>query len=403
MRVRTYRDTVIACCFAYVIQAMVINYVPLLFVRFQSEYQIDLLALTGLVTINFLVQLLADALSIPIIRLLGYRWTALLAHFLAVLGFLAMAYLPQTMAQPYIALLFATVLYSAGGGLIEVVTNPIVEAIPNDNSERMMSILHSFYSWGFVGVTILAALYFYVIGIAHWRWLTILWCLLPLYNLIQFIFVPLPTVIEEVEEPLHFYQLLTKRTFWIYALMMFSAGASEMALSQWLSLFMEETVGFSKAVGDLAGPLSFAVMMGLARTYFGFGSHRLSIRSFIKICLGALTLSIILMSWSPTPWVSLLASGLYGGAVGILWPGTYALATQGMSHNGPMMFGLLALIGDLGCTMGPYLIGRVASHFAGNFRMGILTSLLFPLIFALMLVATKTTNERSESMKYEGA
>ncbi|MBK0347023.1 MFS transporter [Aerococcaceae bacterium zg-ZJ1578] len=391
MRVKTYRDTVLACCFAYVIQAMVINYVPLLFVRFQEEFQINILALTGLVTVNFLVQLLADALSIPIIRLLGYRWTALLAHLLAVLGFIAMAFLPQAMSQPYIALMIATVLYSAGGGLIEVVTNPIVEAVPNDNSERMMSILHSFYSWGFVGVTILAALYFYVIGIENWRWLTLLWCILPLYNFIQFLFVPLPTVIEEVEEPLRFYQLLTKKTFWTYALMMFSAGASEMALSQWLSLFMEETVGLTKAVGDLAGPLSFAVMMGLARTYFGFGSHRLSIRTFIKICLVALTLAIVLMSWSPSPWLSLFASALYGGAVGILWPGTYSLATQGMSHNGPMMFGLLALVGDLGCTIGPFLIGRVASYFANDFRIGILTSLLFPLIFAVMLGAARVT------------
>ncbi len=385
----TYRHTIIACFMAYVVQSMVINYVPLLFVQFQNEFSVDLVQITALVSLNFLVQLMADALSIPIIKWIGYRWVAILAHLLAVLGFAAMALLPNMISSnPYIGLVIATAFYSAGGGLIEVVSNPILEEIPTDNNERMMSLMHSFYSWGFVAVTIIAMSYFYFVGIEQWRVLTFFWCIIPLLNMILFIFVPLPTIIEGTAEGGSMMGLLTNQAFWIFSVMMFCAGASEMALSQWLSLYMEKTVGFSKAVGDLAGPLSFAVMMGLFRIYFGLGKHNLSILKFIMISLITLTMSILVMSIFNWPWISLLGSALYGGAVGILWPGTYSLAGKGLT-GGPIMFGMLALIGDLGCTVGPGLIGQVAAWSGGNLRVGIFSSIIFPLIFFWMIYLTK--------------
>ncbi|NLJ17538.1 MFS transporter, partial [Globicatella sulfidifaciens] len=230
----TYRHTIIACFMAYVVQSMVINYVPLLFVQFQNEFSVDLVQITALVSLNFLVQLMADALSIPIIKWIGYRWVAILAHLLAVLGFAAMALLPNMISSnPYIGLVIATALYSAGGGLIEVVSNPILEEIPTDNNERMMSLMHSFYSWGFVAVTIIAMSYFYFVGIEQWRVLTFFWCIIPLLNMILFIFVPLPTIIEGTAEGGSMMGLLTNQAFWIFSVMMFCAGASEMALSQW--------------------------------------------------------------------------------------------------------------------------------------------------------------------------
>lgn len=379
-----YRHTVIACFLSYVVQSMVINFVPLLFMQFQLEFKIGLLELSSLVMLNFLVQLMADAMSITIIKYFGYRKVILLAHLCAVFGFVSLVYLPDLLKNPLLGLIIATVFYSFGGGLIEVVTNPIIESIPNDNQERMMSLLHSFYSWGFVGVTIIATLYFYFLGTAHWRILTLAWCLLPLYLIYLFIFVPIPEVIDELDESNNMITLLKNKVFWLFAVMMFCAGASEMALSQWLSLYMEESIGLSKVVGDLAGPLSFAFMMGISRTFFSVGKHQMPVVVYIIYCLIALNLSIAMMVLLDIPFIALLGSAIYGGAVGILWPGTYSLASQSLK-GGTMMFGLLAIVGDLGCAVGPTLIGNVATLANGNLRIGFISTFLFPLAFLMML------------------
>lgn len=391
MRRLSYQHTIFACCIAYVVQSLVINFVPLLFVQFQKEFSVTLVELTGLVTLNFLIQLSSDALSIPIIKTIGYRMVALMAHVCSIVGFMAMIILPTIMSA-YYGLVIATILYSIGGGLLEVVTNPIVEAIPTENSERMMSILHSFYSWGFVAITLITTVYFYIIGIENWRFLALLWTIVPLMNLIAFFYVPIPAVMDEIENSASITSVVSTRIFWIFALMMFCAGASEMALSQWLSLFMEQSVGLDKAIGDLAGPLSFAVMMGISRSFFGLAKHNLSVLSFIKMCLIGLLVSILMIALWDIPLISLVGSAIYGGAVGILWPGTYSLAAKNIDNSGPSMFGLLALVGDLGCALGPALIGYIASLFAGELQVGILSSLIFPILFFYMLYLAKRRN-----------
>lgn len=384
----TYRHTVIACFISYVVQAMIINYAPLLFVQFQHEFQLNLVELTGLISINFLVQLISDAVSIPLLSYLGYRWVGIIANFCAVVGFGLMVYLPSMMMSPLLALMIATVVYSIGGGLIEVVINPIVEAIPSNHNERMMSLLHSFYSWGFVGVVIISILFFTIFGITNWRVLTLLGAIVPLVATILFAVIPLPEIIEELDEYSSLYQLIFNPLFWCFGVMMFSAGASEMALSQWLSLFMEQSVGLSKVIGDLAGPLSFAMMMGIFRMYFGIGKHKMSVEQYIIICLIGLFMAIALMVLSIHPIISLLGSAVYGGAVGILWPGTYSIAAKKL-RGGPAMFGLLALIGDLGCMCGPLLTGYVASTTNGNLTLGIATSAVFPILFMGVMILQK--------------
>lgn len=384
----TYKHTLQASFISYAVQALVINFIPLLFVQFQREFGLDLIKITHLVTLNFIVQLSFDALSIPLINWLNYRKVALLAHLFTILGLLLLVFVDQLPFSSYSGLVIATIFYSAGGGLIEVVTNPIVEAIPSDNNAKMMSLLHSFYSWGFVGVVLITAIFFQVFSIGLWRILSLIWLLIPVYCFYLFIFVPLPEVVEEVDEPVQFSHVLRNKTFWIFALMMFCAGASEMAVSQWLSYYMETLVGYSKFVGDTAGPLIFAFMMGLSRTYYGLGKHSIALEKYIRLCLIVLIVATLGLVFFPTPLMSVISSALYGGAIGILWPGAYALAAKGFS-GGHIVFSLMALLGDLGCAFGPLLIGQVSALWGNNLQIGIFSSLIYPIFFLILLKMNK--------------
>ena len=388
---KKYQSTVYACFVGYIVQAIVNNFVPLLFLTFHNSFGIPLIKITFLVTLNFGVQLVVDLASVGFVDRIGYRLSLMIAHGCAALGLVLLAFLPELLPDPYTGILISVVLYAIGGGLLEVLVSPVVESCPTPNKEAAMSLLHSFYCWGHVGVVLLSTAFFAVFGIARWRILACIWAVLPLLNLFAFSRVPMTSLIKEGETGMSLMQLCKNRLFWILMLLMICAGASEQAVSQWASTFAEQGLGVSKTLGDLMGPMLFAILMGTSRAVYGKLGDKLPLEKCILgcslLCLG----SYLVISLCPIPAISLIACGICGFSVGIFWPGTFSMAAAALPTGGTAMFALLALGGDLGCSGGPTYVGAISSSLGGDLKKGILLAVIFPLLILLGLGLKKRT------------
>ncbi|WP_429146437.1 MFS transporter [Anaerotaenia torta] len=384
-----YQKTVYACFIGYIVQAIINNFVPLLFLTFQQTYHIPLSKITMLVTINFGIQLTVDLLAISFVDKIGYRISMLIAHIFPAVGLASLAVLPDLFADPFAGILISVVIYATGGGLLEVLVSPILEACPTDNKEKAMSLLHSFYCWGHVGVVLISTLFFRIFGISSWRMLAVIWAIIPLMNAILFAKVPIASLIKDGETGLTLKELFSIKTFWVLILMMVCAGASELAVSQWASTFAEKGLGVSKTVGDLAGPMAFAVFMGLSRVFYGKYGDKINLDRFMTYSVFLCIFSYLGISLIPIPALGLLGCALCGLSVGILWPGTFSQASASIKRGGTAMFALLALAGDLGCSSGPTLVGLVSSRFGDNLRLGILAAILFPVLMLIAIYGNK--------------
>ena len=375
-----YQKTIYACFMGCIVQAIVNNFVPLLFLTFQDAYGIPLSKITMLVTINFGLQLLVDFLSVGFVDKIGYRASMIIAHVSTTAGLILLALLPDLLPDPFLGLLAAVFLYAIGGGLLEVLVSPIVEACPSEHKEQTMSLLHSFYCWGHVGVVLISTIFFQLFGIGNWKILALIWALAPLFNAIVFAKVHMASLMEEGEKGLSLKELAGMKIFWIFLLMMTCAGASEQAVSQWASTFAEKGLGVSKTVGDLAGPLSFAVFMGSSRALYGKFGERINLDKFMAgsslLCIAA----YLCISLVPNPVLGLAGCALCGLSVGIMWPGTFSKAAAALPKGGTALFALMALAGDLGCSGGPTVVGMVSSLFGENLKKGILAAALFPVL-----------------------
>lgn len=387
-----YNHTMYACFIGYIVQAIVNNFVPLLFLTFQATYNIPLSKITMLVTINFGLQLLIDLLSVSFVDRIGYRASMLLAHICAALGFLLLTILPEVFSDPFIGLLIAVTIYAIGGGLLEVLVSPVMEACPTDNKEKAMSLLHSFYCWGHVGVVLLSTLFFKLFGIENWKILAVLWAIIPIINTILFTKVPMASLIEEGETGLTIPQLFSKKIFWLFLLIMVCAGASEQSVSQWASTFAEKGLGVSKTIGDLAGPMAFAILMGTARAFYGKYGERINLDLFMIYSGILCVISYLCIALIPSPIFGLIGCALCGLSVGILWPGSFSKASASIRGGGTAMFALMALAGDLGCSSGPTLVGMISSHFGDSLNIGILSAIIFPILFLIGIGVSKAGN-----------
>lgn len=392
-----YQYTIKACFVAYIVQAVGNNFAPLLFLTFRSEYGISLSKITLLITFNFCIQLLIDALSARFIDRIGYRASVMLAHICSASGLVLIAILPGILPDPFSGLLIAVMIYAVGGGLIEVLVSPIVEACPAENKEKAMSLLHSFYCWGHVGVVLLSTVFFAAFGTENWRILAVFWALIPAVNCLLFWKVPMYSLLEDGETGMSLGNLLKNRLFWLLLLLMICAGASEQAVSQWASTFAESGLGVSKSMGDLCGPMFFAILMGTSRAVYGKFGERMPLELSMKLSAGLCILSYLVISLSPWPAVSLLGCGVCGFSVGILWPGSFSIASRSLPRGGTLLFALLALGGDVGCSLGPSFVGAVSSAAHGNLRTGILLAVLFPgTMLAGCMVLTLVLNRSSQ-------
>lgn len=385
---QSYEHTIYASYIGYITQAVVNNLAPLLFLTFASSYNLSLAQITMITTINFLTQLIVDLICAKVIDRIGYRVSVVFAHVCAVLGLVGMAFLPDLLGNAYVGLIAAVIMYAIGGGIIEVLISPIVEACPTKKKEAAMSLLHSFYCWGHVGVVLLSTAFFAVFGIDNWKVLACLFSVIPLFNALYFSLVPIYPIVEG-HEKLEFRELLSKKAFWLLVVMMVCAGASEQAMSQWASAFAESGLKVSKTVGDLLGPCAFAIFMGTARALYGKYSEQIPLK---KMMVGSAVLCIICYLtavFGGHPVLGLIGCALCGFSVGIFWPGTFSIAAWELPGGGTAMYALMALAGDLGCSSGPTVVGMVADRMHGDLKSGILVAILFPICMLACLTFVK--------------
>ncbi|MDE7261356.1 MAG: MFS transporter [Oscillospiraceae bacterium] len=387
----SYTHTIYASYTGYITQAVINNFVPLLFLTLSGSYGLTLDQITMLTTVNFLVQLSVDLLSAKFIDRIGYRTGILAAHVLAAAGLVGLAVFPRLLGNAYAGLLAAVVLYAIGGGIIEVLISPIVEACPTEKKEAAMSLLHSFYCWGHLAVVLLSTAFFTAFGIENWRVLACLWAVIPLCNIFYFSQVPIYPIAAEAEKsPVH--TLLRQKTFWLIVVLMVCAGASEQAMSQWTSAFAESALHVSKTVGDLAGPCAFALCMGTARALYGKFSARIPLKSAMLGSAVLCAACYMLAVFAGSPALGLLGCALCGFSVGIFWPGTFSIAAKALPGGGTAMYALMALAGDLGCSAGPTAVGLVANGADGSLKAGLLAAAVFPILMLLGVSRIKDEN-----------
>lgn len=396
-----FKTTIFSCFVGYIVQAIVNNFVPLLFIMFQNTYDIPLSKITLLVTINFGVQLVVDLLATKFVDKIGYRTSIVIAHGTSAAGLILLTVLPEVI-EPFAGILIAVMVYAIGGGIIEVLISPIMEASPTDNKEKAMSLLHSFYCWGHVGVVLLSTLFFKFWGIENWKLLALIWAVIPIVNGVIFLKTPIAPLVENGEKGMTLRELFTNKTFWLLILMMICSGASEQSVSQWASAFAEQGLHISKAAGDLAGPMMFAILMGSARAVYGKYGDKINLDTFMKISSILCIVSYLLVSVTPSPVISLIGCGLCGLSVGIMWPGTFSKAALSLRTGGTAMFALLALAGDLGCGGGPTLVGVVSNAASDNLKLGILAGIIFPVTLLMCLIVSfKIYGKKPFDKKYQ--
>lgn len=387
-----YKHTFFASYAGYFVQAIINNFLPLLFLTLQNSFNLSYDKISLLIVINFEIQLCVDFFSAYFIDKIGYRVSVVGAHVFATIGLAGLSVFPFIM-EPYLGIVLSIIIYAIGSGLIEVIISPLVEACPSDSKSGAMSLLHSFYCWGQMCVVLLSTLFFNFLGIENWRSLSLIWALVPLINGIYFCFVPIPAVLSE-NKGMGIKKLFKTKLFYIAGIIMLCAGASELAMSQWASAFAESGLGVSKTVGDLLGPCLFAVFMGSARVLYSKLSDKISLTKVMTASAVLCIVSYLLAGLSPWPVLSLLACGLCGLSVGVMWPGTFSLAAEKIPTGGTAMFALMALFGDLGCSSGPAVVGKMTTVFGDDLSKGLLFGVIFPIIMILCVFAMKKDGKK---------
>lgn len=382
---KKYRRTLVACYLGFITQAIAANFAPLLFLTFKSTYEIGLEKLALIPLTFYLTQFLVDFAATKFVDKIGYRFCVVSSQALSAAGFVLLTVLPELLPAPFLGILIAVVLYAMGSGLVEVLISPIVEACPFENKDGMMSLLHSFYCWGAVGVVLGSTLFFAVFGIENWKILTLIWAAIPFVNIFNFITCPIERLVDEGES-MRPSQLVKLPLFWLLILLMACAGASEASMAQWASAFTESAMGVSKVVGDLAGPCLFAAFMGTSRILYGKMSKKLDLNKTMLACGILCAICYLMASLSALPILGLAGCALCGFSVGIMWPGTISISSKKCPGGGTAMFAFLALAGDLGATVGPTMVGGIAEVAGGDLQTGLLIATAFPLILILGLI-----------------
>ena len=379
-----YRKTKTACYLGFVTQAIAANFAPLLFLKFHNDYNISLGNIALISTCFFFTQLLVDLFCAKFVDKIGYRICIVASEVCSAAGLIGLAFLPDILPNPFAGILCSVIVYAIGSGLIEVLGSPIVEACPFENKEATMSLLHSFYCWGAVGTILISTLFFLLFGMDSWKWLAVLWALIPTYNIYNFATCPIEHLVEE-GNGMGIRELFQKPLFWISVCLMICSGASELAMAQWASAYAEAALGLSKAIGDLTGPCMFAVTMGISRVIFGKYGDRIDLMKFMTGSGILCVVCYLLTSLSSNPLIGLIGCIVCGFSVGIMWPGTISISSKKFPLGGTAMFALLAMAGDLGGSIGPGIVGYITQAAGDNIRIGMSVGLVFPVILLVML------------------
>jgi len=406
-----FKLTIKASYLGYITQAINNNLCPLLFIIFQTDFSISLELLGTLILINFLTQLIVDIIAVKLINYTGYRLLIVLAHICSFLGLLGLSILPNRMENPYLGIVLSVITYAIGGGLIEVLISPIIESIPSNNKSGSMSLLHSFYCLGQVIVVLFTTLLLATLGRDKWPYLVALWSFIPFINIFLFIKAPLLSPVSEHGQ-ISIRKLFQHKEFILFIIIMVCAGASELTMSQWSSLFAETGLGVSKVMGDLLGPCLFAILMGLGRVFHGIYGSKYNLRKLLALLTFLCVLCYFITVFSSSAIISLIACGLTGLSVSLMWPGTFSLASSRFPLGGATMFGVLAIFGDLGCAAGPYISGVISNYIIKlpvtilrgegvSLKLGLLFGAIFPVILLICLLLPKAKNNHPETLEME--
>ncbi len=388
-----YLPTRLACYAGFVVQAIINNFLPILFVALQDNYNLKYEELARLIVVNFVSQMVIDLLAPKITKLAGYRITAFLSQFMAALGLCALGFLPNVMSNAYLAISISVVIYAIGSGLMEVLLSPMVEILPSDNKGGSMCILHSFYCWGQAFTIIVTTVLIGKFGGTNWNFIPFIWAVIPFLNSLSFLKVPILEPAADVKLA-SFKSLFKRRQFRAYMIMMLCAGASEIAMAQWASLFAQRGLGVSKAVGDLAGPCVFAVFMAIGRVYYGANAKKLSFRKSMIILSSGSVLCYLGVALTENAILSLGFCGICGLTVSIFWPAIYSQGAVDFEDGGMVMYSVFAMCGDTGCALGPWILGLVADNL--GLKMGFGVTAIFPL---LMLLVTAFILKRKKALQ----
>ena len=395
---KNYKKTKLACYLGFITQAVAANFAPLLFLKFHTDYDISLGNIALISTFFFFTQLLVDLFCAKYVDKIGYRVCIVASEVCSAAGLAGLALLPEIMPSPFTGIIISVILYAIGSGLIEVLGSPIVEACPFENKEATMSLLHSFYCWGAVGTILVSTVFLMIFGIDSWKWLAVSFAIIPAINIYNFATCPIELLVEE-GQGMGIRKLFSNPMFLIAIVMMVCSGASELAMAQWASAYAESALGFSKAVGDIAGPCMFAVTMGISRVLFGKAGDKMKLNRFM-IGSGILCfVCYLLASFSENPIIGLAGCIVCGFSVGIMWPGTISISSKAFPTGGTAMFALLAMAGDLGGSIGPAIVGRVADMFGGSIHVGMRIGLLFPITLCFMLFLFNIMNHNANKQK----
>lgn len=392
---QNYRKTVIACYLGFVTQAITANFAPLLFLTFHNNYSIPLGKIALISSVFFVTQLIVDVLCAKFADKIGYRRCVVGSQLMSAVGLIGLAFLPELLPDPFTGIIISTVIYAVGSGLTEVLVSPIVEACPFEHKEAAMSLLHSFYCWGSVGVILISTLFFAVFGIENWKWLSCAWALIPFINMFNFSSCPIEHPVED-GAGMSIKGLLKVPLFWLAIVLMICAGASELSMAQWASAFAESALGLSKSVGDIAGPCLFAVTMGISRTIYGKYGDKLDLMKFM-IGSGCLCLvCYVTASTASIPMLGLLGCIMCGFSVGIMWPGAISICSAKIPSGGTAMFALLAMAGDMGGALGPWIVGNITQSAGDNMQKGMLAGCLFPIVLTFVLLIMKNSKKAKQ-------
>lgn len=392
---QNYRKTVIACYLGFVTQAITANFAPLLFLTFHKNYSIPLGKIALISSVFFVTQLIVDVLCAKFADKIGYRRCVVGSQLMSAVGLIGLAFLPELLPDPFAGIIISTVIYAVGSGLTEVLVSPIVEACPFEHKEAAMSLLHSFYCWGSVGVILISTLFFALFGIENWKWLSCAWALIPFINMFNFSSCPIEHPVED-GEGMGIKGLLKVPLFWLAIVLMICAGASELSMAQWASAFAESALGLSKSVGDIAGPCLFAVTMGISRTIYGKYGDKLDLMKFM-ISSGCLCLvCYVTASTASIPMLGLLGCIMCGFSVGIMWPGAISICSAKIPSGGTAMFALLAMAGDMGGALGPWIVGNITQSAGDNMQKGMLAGCVFPIVLTLVLLIMKNSKKAKQ-------
>lgn len=395
---QNYRNTVIACYLGFVTQAITANFAPLLFLTFHNNFSIPLGKIALISSVFFVTQLIVDVLCAKFADKIGYRRCVVGSQLMSAVGLIGLAFLPELLPDPFAGIIISTVIYAVGSGLTEVLVSPIVEACPFEHKEAAMSLLHSFYCWGSVGVILISTLFFALFGIENWKWLSCAWAIIPFVNMLNFTSCPIEHPVED-GEGMGIKGLLKVPLFWLAIVLMICAGASELSMAQWASAFAESALGLSKSVGDIAGPCLFAVTMGISRTIYGKYGDKLDLMKFM-IGSGCLCLvCYVTASTASIPMLGLLGCIMCGFSVGIMWPGAISICSAKIPSGGTAMFALLAMAGDMGGALGPWIVGNITQSAGDNMQKGMLAGCVFPIVLTLVLLIMKNQKRQSNNTK----